>query len=318
MYQRRNPPVSSVVIMLLVLLALMLSSMVALARVGMARESVAPRAGIASGSSATHDREPAHTVAAQADATSETTTLTPSLDTYITNRNPAQSFFNEPELFVTDVSAAAVIDAYTLVRFTLPDLPQGTIIDRATLTLFQEDGSGIDWTIGVAQITEDWNAKATWENQPKFACCAAEQVSKADDKRTTWDVTNLVRRWVYDPAVPNYGMMILGRDAATFQTLSRTYSAAEGAQPPQLRIAYTPPPAEAKVPVNTNEVKLNGSCDTDNEYQGAARQLFLDHDNQVGHRLLEARHGKPLSLRQCARWSLCKALLQRVHRPRQR
>lgn len=125
-------------------------------------------------------------------------------------------------------------DWRVLVRFDLAGIPQGAVIDEATLNLhltgFYGCFAGYEMlSVGTFRVTADWSeATVTWDSH-------ASQVGEAystwyyrcsfEPEPEAWDVRPLVQSWV-DGTYPNYGLMLVGgvtaleRDAgaATFSS----------------------------------------------------------------------------------------------------
>src|SRR5262249_14466070 len=136
------------------------------------------------------------------------TTLTPLADTYVDSSVPTSNFGNSANLPVT-----ASRNTNTLIKFDLTNIPPGSIINRAELHLHQSAATGGAWQLTLARVTQDWDVnKVTWNTRPPSTIYATDLATpSAIDINVSWDVTSLVRDWLYQPTIaPNFGLELSG------------------------------------------------------------------------------------------------------------
>ncbi len=131
-------------------------------------------------------------------------------------------------LFSTSALASAV---------TVGNVPAGSVVNSAVLTLFANGGSGA--TVNVHRVTAPWSETfVTWNN---FGGAYDPAVAASFIGNVGWqsaDVTALVQAWV-DGTVPNYGILL--EQGLTNVTTYHSSEFVFPAQRPLLDIFYTPP-----------------------------------------------------------------------------
>lgn len=155
---------------------------------------------------------------------------------------------------------------YPLLRFDLSNLPVGSRIVDAKLTLYRVNAGSFSLslrTVEALRVLEPWvdgtkNGAtgadgATWQTSDgthtwQIAGATVESISALDTAHyhvylssnpIEWSITNLVQGWV-DGRYPNYGLLL----RATNDVSSETFATAEGtnsAQVPKLVIKYIAP-----------------------------------------------------------------------------
>lgn len=207
----------------------------------------------------------------------ETITLTPMADAYVISSSASSNFGTEADLLVSSLNTVAVIQANTLIHFDLNKIPAGSIIERATLTLYQRDASGeAQWPLAIGRITENWSETAvTFRTAPTTEQTGLVFVSPNEaDVTAESDITALVRQWRYQPFFyPNNGLMLSG----TSFNAGRQFGSREGRVAPVLTVDFTPPPTSITIPHVTDVGKLDAICDTQNEYANALSYQYIDH-----------------------------------------
>jgi CSLREA domain-containing protein len=135
-----------------------------------------------------------------------------------------------------------------LVRFGLPALPQGCVVQSATLRLYSPSATN-GRTLQALQMTGDWTENGvTWSNLPGTTGAGATTASGTGYRE--WDVAALVQA-MYDTGA-NHGFLI--RDAAEngsgFE--QQLHSREKGESMPELVIAFAPaPPPDTTAPETT-------------------------------------------------------------------
>ncbi len=128
----------------------------------------------------------------------------------------------------------------TLIRFGLEEIPSGSAVEQATLSLYQHSGSG-DRTVSVHRITAAWGeTTVTWNNFGAAYDSTVEDTYSAFEN--TWksaDVMDLVQAWI-DGSHENHGFLL--HDASTSE--HETYYSSEYgtvAMRPKLEVTYRLP-----------------------------------------------------------------------------
>ena len=89
-------------------------------------------------------------------APTQSITLTPVADAYVSFVNASDNFGTATSLYVS--STDSTIQRASLLRFDLGAIPQDAIIERATLVLHQRDSSLVDeWKLAIDRFTQGWD-----------------------------------------------------------------------------------------------------------------------------------------------------------------
>jgi hypothetical protein len=166
-----------------------------------------------------------------------TVTLTPAADTYLQEESPTEANGDTAEVSVDGSARGGKTQA--LVRFDLAEIPEGSEVVSAILTIQTTDGGkGADFH----RVLVTWDEGATWDSlDAGIAADDAEAASSADfstggvdDGPATFDVTAPVQAWVNGTANHGWALLPLGSNGWDFSTR-------EGATPPQLTVTFVPP-----------------------------------------------------------------------------
>lgn len=134
----------------------------------------------------------------------------------------------------------------TLIQFDLSSIPANSLINCATLHVYERDKSD-DQTIYVHRITNSWNApEATWLNRETGITwtspggdydptVVASFPADTNNGYQDIDVTSLVQFWVDNPG-SNFGTLL--RSTTTGSIIVIEFSSIESAKPPQLIVDY--------------------------------------------------------------------------------
>ncbi|MFH1641535.1 MAG: tandem-95 repeat protein [Nanoarchaeota archaeon] len=151
-------------------------------------------------------------------------------------------------------------DYYSLVQFNISSIPDGAIIDNATLNLFYYSGSGTE-NISAFRLNNSWNQGSgdgdnnnlsingtTWNERwfgTGWNTSWAEYISQTPeskievndtiDRWISWDITNLTKNW-FNGSIENNGILIAGG------TSIKLFYSSEGAQKPRLTISFSGDP----------------------------------------------------------------------------
>lgn len=133
--------------------------------------------------------------------------LLPTGDATVTQEHPTTNYGRED----LTISAREKLK-HTLIKFNAANgVPDGATINRAYLKLltyatYCEDGSAMP--LKVRRITSPWEEMTvTYQSSPDFSLSDSVTVNLATEAPSgyrTWDVTNIVKRWV-EEGKPDYG-----------------------------------------------------------------------------------------------------------------
>jgi hypothetical protein len=125
-----------------------------------------------------------------------------------------------------------------LLRFNLPTIPAGCVLDAATLRVYAASASSGQRTLQALRVNASWTESGvTWGNQPATTGSAATTTSGTGYRQ--WSVAAIVQNMYSSGA--NNGFLI--RDATEGQDAEQQFNAREkGENPPQLVVSFKPAP----------------------------------------------------------------------------
>lgn len=199
----------------------------------------------------------------------------PSKDAWVDETDPSINHGDDTELKVRSEEDSD--NSRTLVAFTLPDLPDGAIIESAILSLFMKDAPSGDRTYGVYRITQDWvegdgssdndpSGEVTWDNKPatEASPTSAVSIGTSDNVTKSWDVTTDVQGF-YAETFSNYGWMIQDENENTSpaeKSEFRSKEHDEASEQPSLEIVYSVPEGQGAISgFKFNDLNANGVKD---------------------------------------------------------
>lgn len=163
-------------------------------------------------------------------------TLTADADAWINENSPTTNNGSATTLGVQSRNNGRNMRA--LVRFSLPSVPEGCIIQSASLSLFASSATN-GRTLQALQIAGSWTESVvTWNNQPSTTGTAVNIPSGSGWRE--WTVTTMVQAMSNSA---NYGFLI--RDAsegANGNGEPQQFHSRENTNMPQLVITYTQAP----------------------------------------------------------------------------
>jgi hypothetical protein len=124
-------------------------------------------------------------------------------DNIIKSTAPDTFFDAEPQLIVNDTQRA-------LMHFNTDYFKDGSVIDKATLRLNSEGGTGTLSTLEIAPITSEWYQTATWNGMPGTGTPITIDVDPTTTGYVELDITDIVKDW--NSGTPNRGIMIKKAD----------------------------------------------------------------------------------------------------------
>ena len=125
-----------------------------------------------------------------------------------------------------------------LVRFDLPTVPAGCVVDTARLRVYASSASGSQRTLQAFRLDGAWTeGGVTWANAPQTTGSAATTTSGTGYRE--WDVATLVQAMYSSGS--NHGFLI--KDATEGQDAEQQLHAREkGQNVPQLVLTFKPAP----------------------------------------------------------------------------
>jgi hypothetical protein len=155
-------------------------------------------------------------------------------DSWIEQGGPSSNKGSDGILKVMSKSGNANLRA--LVRFNLPAIPSGCVVDTATLRIFAGAASSSQRTLQALRLNGSWTeGGVTWANQPATSGAAVTTTSGTGYRQ--WAVAGIVQA-MYSTG-SNNGFLI--RDATEGQDAEQQFYAREkGESPPQLVITLRP------------------------------------------------------------------------------
>jgi hypothetical protein len=148
----------------------------------------------------------------------------------------ASSSSNKGNDSILKVQSKRNNDFRVLIRFELPPVPEGYVIESATLRLYSPSGTS-NRTLQVRRIAASWTESGvTWANQPATSGAAATATSG-----TGWREWNVMAQLQAMYASGNYGFQI--RDASENSSAGfeqQFHSREKGQDMPELVITFRP------------------------------------------------------------------------------
>jgi hypothetical protein len=164
-----------------------------------------------------------------------TVTVQANADAWINQGSPSENKGDDSILKVMSKSGDNNLRAFVL--FSLPEAPDGCVVQSATLRLYAAS-SNDGRTLEAWQLAESWTENGvSWETQPGTTGTAAMTTSGSGWRE--WAVAALVQN-MYDLDA-NYGFMI--RDAGEDEDAEQQFHSREkGESMPELVITFAPAP----------------------------------------------------------------------------
>jgi hypothetical protein len=163
-------------------------------------------------------------------------TMTSVADSWLDQSSPSSNKGGDSILKLMSKSGNGNLRA--LVRFGLPAIPQGCVLDTAKLRVYASSASGSQRTLEVFRLGSSWTESAvTWANAPQMAGSAVTTVSGSGYRE--WGVATIVQA-MYSSG-ENNGFLI--KDANEGQDAEQQFHAREkGENVPQLVLTFKPAP----------------------------------------------------------------------------
>jgi RHS repeat-associated protein len=154
--------------------------------------------------------------------------------TFISSKMNTTNFFDGYAMLMVGVESSAYYNCRTLVKFKLPQLDKGDIINTAYINLIQYEVNAFSsdtpaLSMNAYRITKDWNeSTVNWDTKPTIDTNVVDfTYSNKEDGNSlitkSLDITKTVKSW-YDGDVPNYGIMINVDKENTQNTANSIYA----------------------------------------------------------------------------------------------
>jgi hypothetical protein len=163
-------------------------------------------------------------------------TVSAAADAWIDQSSPSSNKGSDSILKVMSKSGNSNLRA--LVRFPLPTIPQGCVLDTAKLRLYAASASSSQRTLQALRVGGSWTeGGVTWTNAPGTSGSAVTTTSGSGYRE--WGVATLVQAMYSSGS--NNGFLI--KDATEGQDAEQQFNSREkGDNPPQLVITFKPAP----------------------------------------------------------------------------
>lgn len=154
--------------------------------------------------------------------------------TFISSAMPNTNFNSGYEMLLVGVDSYAYNKCKTFIKFQLPQLNQGDIIQSAYLNLEQYaveaySSSTPDMPVNAYQVKAAWDASTiTWNTMPQIDYNELDysfmsRIDGTNKKTKIFDITKAVKGW-YDGDIPNNGIMLMANNENTLNTVNSIYA----------------------------------------------------------------------------------------------
>jgi TGF-beta propeptide len=178
-------------------------------------------------------------------------TLNPSGDNYITSGTSTNEGTNT--LLKLGRTGGPGRDMYSLLLFDVSAIPEGSLINSATLRLYASNRVGSDsFNLNVHQMTQNWTELGSnWNNADvstvwtaggggTYSATVIDSIPAASTGWYEWNIAPLVQEWVENPPLSaNQGIELIHTAVAKSNGLG--FDSKEGANKPELVIDFTAP-----------------------------------------------------------------------------
>ncbi len=176
-------------------------------------------------------------------------------DTYVAEGVPSTNYGHDASLNIGHDEFLQ--ESYALVKFDLPVIPFGSVIDHAEIQLYltARNGSATQNLLAY-QLISGWSENAvTWSSRPaQSQLVASTSVGTLTNRYYVWDITYLAQKWYAGQAV-NYGIAVRKRKVDTDVFF---FDSKETWHDPKLIVSYTAPtstptrtPTSTRTPTHT-------------------------------------------------------------------
>jgi large repetitive protein len=164
-------------------------------------------------------------------ASAGTVTASANIDSWVDRNSPNSNFGGDQILKVHKQNSRA---ARALVRFALPNVPNGCSVTGAQLRLFAASSNGSE-TVQARRITQDWAEHTVRWNQQPSTTVAAMATTTGASGWNQWTVTAQVQAMY---AGTNRGFQIRYENEGNPTREMQLHARDKGSQHPELRITF--------------------------------------------------------------------------------
>lgn len=126
----------------------------------------------------------------------------------------------------------------SFIKFEMPFLPTGSIINEAKLDLYQTLTTSADTEVDIHQVTSWWeDYMTTWNEQPTYNSTPMATITYPSEGRKSVTVTDLVKKW-YSGEEANYGFMLKAKDENQTKREFASFEGTDATKTPKLIINY--------------------------------------------------------------------------------
>jgi len=179
----------------------------------------------------------------------------PYADVYVNQRYPATNYDgSRPEIAVESYAdATGSSNVRALVAFDLTDMPPGSYVTDAKLSLYMHEAPSVTRTYECDRIVNGWEeGTVTWGDQPNVEGLGPKAVviETVPDVWVSWDVKTWVQSFASGEisATPNYGWMIRDKEEDSTTLYESVFYSKEYetdfTKRPYLMVKYYPPHLE--------------------------------------------------------------------------
>ncbi len=200
----------------------------------------------------------------------DTITLNPSDDATISSYSGVRDAGGDAVTMIAGTLgfSGGGVPARALLRFNLSDIPQGSVVTSAALTVtVTRSGTATPQLYSLHRLLTDWTeSAATWDDSGVSAWSGGNFAPPPDATATlgssggstfgsSTGLINTVQRWLTNSA-SNFGWMLRNQNEATPQNARRLAARESGTDMPALVIDFTPPPPPPPASVTLVNVRV--------------------------------------------------------------
>ncbi|MCS1350126.1 DNRLRE domain-containing protein [Mechercharimyces sp. CAU 1602] len=191
------------------------------------------------------------------DPTVELQDISTTYDTFIGNKNKDTNYQPFSYLITGNIDDYGV--TRTFIEFELPKFPDGTIVNRARLSLNQYKTEEME-QVDLFPVTSSWySGTLTWNNQPSVGNRTASSYVSGPGEYS-WDMTDIVKNWIKGD-VENNGISLRHHNESNNRKSYRSSDyVIDETKRPKLEIEYKVIPEEEKL---SGTDPLNKGCTKD-------------------------------------------------------
>ena len=205
-------------------------------------------------------------------AHSDEVSLSPSQDTFVNSKKANKSFGSNSYIRLVENKKT---DKHGLIKFDFEDIPEGSEIQSAKLSLYVTFKRSRNNILSVHEVLEDWSEGVNWNNMPDMSSLSEDSVSiSSSGINYELDVTAIVQDWV-DGAVQNNGLYLIVSKGHIYINSSENSS-----NQPILKLTYnssepTPDPEPVPEPEPEPGPELSDTGVSDSPLQPSNKRIVV-------------------------------------------